>query len=315
MADIFRYLITIIEIIFVILNYPYSLKISFSIIVIIIFFRKKTKYYEILDLKLTSWIMTICIIIIYFIIFVCSLFLFRLFNIGNTIDLKKLYALAKEFYNTNSFLLIMITVIFYISIILVIYLVSKNLRNTILLHFLKINFYIVNRNPIYQFRPHNWYDNLRIFVRINIYIPLYTFPITVLRYIYPKLKFSTEMYLRVVLATYRNFYGIFLVLFSILYDMLVNHMILTKIYFILPIVFIYQFLVTCNNFASLLTEEEEFIICCILYHKILIRTSTYTIYDNNYQVEHDDVKLVETLLRNAFQRNYTKYKTVNDPST
>jgi hypothetical protein len=81
-------------------------------------------------------------------------------------------------------------------------------------------------------------------------------------------------------------------------------MVLSKFYYALPIVFCYQLLLIMSRFR-VLTDDEENLLCLVLYHPLLyfnVDDNSY-IYKDNYSFTVDDMNEIRILLEYNFNRN------------
>ena len=83
-----------------------------------------------------------------------------------------------------------------------------------------------------------WYDKIRFQIYQKLYLNIILFPVNVLRFIKQIFNKCNEKQYDAsdnILASYYKFYGFFLALFLIIYDIFINNFVLTKIYYLLPL--------------------------------------------------------------------------------
>lgn len=262
---------------------------------------KQNYIFKMKDLLLSSYLMTGAVILTYIISFICLLFINKLNNIGKEVDLKEIVVMLKTFVMMNTWFMIYSTSFLVMSFVMLFVLLLQIIKNYIYIHFMRLDLWLINNYPLGPLRLINpsSYDKFKsYFIDFldNILKIAY-----LIQYLFPK---STRNTIRRYLYNYKSYYGLILLLIFFVYDILYNNMILFKFYYALPFVFCYQLLLIISRFR-VLTDDEENILCLVLYHQLLyfdVDNNTY-VYKNNYSFTIDDMNEVMILLECNFNRN------------
>ena len=236
---------------------------------------------SLLTYKIKNFIVPITAVMLYFFIFILLLTLYRIVNIYRVIDLKKLFVdLSTYIISSDKFALLLY--------ILLVFLIVR-----VLLFF----FYIIKTNIVKQFTM------LYIYLFQYKQFSLITYQITRIlgipgRSLYYFLKNNFDITCTFC-KKFIEHLGIIVLLSCLFYDIIFNSFIISKIYFIAPLVYIHMLAFSFKHFV----ERRDLLNDISLsnyYYKKHIREDTYGVYLENgdFYSKEDIQNLQEHILQN-----------------
>lgn len=273
-------------------------------IIFVYYLNKYNKYYcqmymSLENLKIKSKYDVLICVIIYFLIYLIGVFLWRLTFISKKINLVIIVNKLKISLITMSYFNIFITLFFYISLMFSIIYIFKLIINIIYKHFLQLHFYIISKESMDVFKKTN-YDKIRKIFFYKIYLKITQAPIKFIKTF--NLLFNKNYNIKqinkiqYILNRLVNFYALIFLLILFLYDCIFNNFILTKIYYFLPIAFLYNIIISIERFFMQFTKITEFDIACYLYKIKIFEDKNKIIYDNGHELIKENFKSTLGLL-------------------
>ena len=217
---------------------------------------------SLLTYKIKNFIVPITVVLLYFFIFILLLTLYRIVNIYRVIDLKKLFVdLSTYIISLDKFALLLY--------ILLVFLILR-----VLLFF----FYIIKINIVKQFTM------LYIYLFQYKQFSLITYQITRIlgipgRSLYYFLKNNFDITCTFC-KKFVEHLGIIALLSCLLYDIIFNSFIISKIYFIAPLVYIHMLAFSFKHFVERRDLLNDISLSNYYYIKH-IREDTYGVYLEN----------------------------------
>lgn len=286
------------------------------VIVIMLFF----KYYNTIikpltieSLKTKIWFdlfFYVLTLFIYIFIYLVALFYFRFLSLGNTFDLKTYTMLnlkkIKEVPLTELFAHIFVFIVFFIVIIIL----FKICQRIIYRNILKLHFYIISKSKMHLLEQ-TIYDKIRFKIFQKVYLKIILFPVKFLHFLKNFNKTPTKLYMMqhnafdVFLASSYKFFGLFLAILFIVYDLIFNNFILHKIFYLLPFLLLYQLLLLFVDFIDqIFLKEDEYDIACYLFVELITEKDTILLYKNGHVTQKENLIRIHNLFKNDF--NYSK---------
>lgn len=301
-------------------------KIFVSILFIILFvvinnnFKNNTKI-KLNDLKIDSWLYTIVKTVSLIIILMLPFYL-RILRVGNTLDIKFLLLQAKAFMFNNSWCTISVTIIFYIIIIFTVIYYILLLRKILFYHFLSLHIYLMNYFSTEDFFEISIYQQIcNKLINIDCYIPdsLLDFITYIIAKVYYKMdlsnsfnqeyiSFNISFASKINYYVYKQYISLYLSLICILYDIFFNNMILVKIFYILPIIFVFYIFQKISIIVCFFEKAD----CLNLYElftkNVINIQEDFIIFEDNTSIEKGVLAELNIKFENAFKvNNYTDY--------
>src|ERR1700722_844898 len=256
---------------------------------------------DINDIKLNSdRQLMISGVIILLIIHAC-LFFFRVRNIGKSVDMKDIYKSIITFYlsqTTITITLILILMLIFLYFLFTFLIFLK--KNTFLLY-CKINFLIIYLLGVGEHRGETSYDKFKWNVYIKYFNKITLFPWRIIKIF---IKDDAHYKVSSSLQKFKPFYGGFLLMFAFIYDILVNHLMLSSFFYILPWAILYQIGFSIDTAFGITYDIEDNIISNFLYdNNTLIMDDYYYIASNGYKYTKDELEEIKLFINNNFNRN------------
>jgi hypothetical protein len=283
--------------------------------------REVTSNITLEDIKLTQPLSIIIAFVLTFITIISTLFFFRLNNLGKSIDLTQLYQGAKTYISTTPVLSLIGNSIYFIALLLLLIYIILYIRNFIWNQYNKIHIYICN-NKLYEEYIIKRFWLVRFpgpFNRLKLKIMEEIWFIFLSETTYPDMDYykyskyaNKYMYLDSYLLKLDKNLGLLLILLSIIYDMIFNNFILTKIYYIFPMAFLYIVYLSIVNFYDTRNIHLDRRISTLVYNEI----TTYTHEDQVIKVasgivfNSNDLYVINLYIQNKF----VDLPEVHDPS-
>lgn len=247
----------------------------FIILFLVVYYYYKPKnIFNIKSLKIHSWADIVPFLVLFSILYLGGICYLRYCSFGSSLDIKAKVTLFLGFIQQNAWNYILITLIFYILLIILFLMFLSAVSKSIKFNLYKIHIYIISKDPK-GFNHDNFYDKFcRQFKKISISIEhilpkLYK---TFLRLYFKYIKKQTYKYkfTKTLAFFYKlsKFNALIILLFLTLYDIGVNNFVLTKIYYFLPIAFIYNFMVMLYDLTNMLEAADEVDLANFLYVEI-----------------------------------------------
>lgn len=249
-----------------------------------------------------NWIDCLFFLIFYICVYLTFFLVLRFRQWGYMLDVKNIFNKLNHFCYTNETSYIVFTIVFCLLFITTILILFAKLRFIIKKNLMKIHFFIINKYPMlmfnetpydkFRYKFYTWHDrfslcfyNLYSFVSKNFIIHIKK----------EKLDHSKISKIEVLLIKYCKFNALFILVLLIIYDLIFNNFILTKFYFFIPFVFIYNMIFMFFNILTLMEKTNECIVACVLYYKIIGTDENLIYFDNNVSFDLLDynISLIE----------------------
>src|SRR5271155_713307 len=283
-------------------------------------FRKRniTQTIHINDYKILHPIITCITVVFTLICIISTLFTFKLLNIGNSIDLRDSMSYILNLFKTESYTILIGNCTLILGLIFLAFLVLHYLRAFIYKQLTMIHIYFSQFDIWWcinnDYHTDNHYSNSSHF-----FIGNSTFITDLLiKFLFGKkediMYYNTEVYKN----HYKYFYFIekhlafLIIIFCILYDCIFNNFLLTKIYYLFPLTYLYTLWRLLVNFYMNKDPDIDKQLSVIYYYKYSYETGhkgeSVMIYTNN--VFNDDVTISEYNLRDIrdYVANYCLIK-------
>jgi hypothetical protein len=266
--------------------------------------RKKTKI-TIEDLGIQHGLDLIPFVTMFFGLYIFGLFYLRFCNFGKQLDLKELYNKFMIFITKQEISYIIITILFYILVITLFLIFFKLIFFNIKLNLFKLHIYIKSFFPLGFFEDTKYNtitQNYMFFYRrlSGIFSSLFRLIrkktyIHILKKEYDHYKITK---ITQFLVKIRDKNALVILLLLIIYDIIFNNFVLTKMYYFMPIVFLYNLIKLIDHILSICQPFEEGVIASHLYFNIeSINLDTFEIhYENNFEATLQDLKDIENKL-------------------
>ncbi len=254
--------------------------------------------YEPLNIfKIDSFFINYFLVFIYIIIFLIILFILRLSRIGFQLDLKPFYNFILFYINQKEYLIINIIIIIILLLIIIIIILIQEFRMYLEIHLIKQHIYLsyANRNKflnkyVYfyyeRFGTYNMYRLFLYFFKKVDYFALKFF----ISYNLGKIRrfFKNKPIFKKLLDKLEDIFFILislkvimlLILLSIIYDIIYNNGIISILYNILPIFFIYTLWYRFSHFLSNNLDILNEILFDIYYNQPNIKYIGFEYQDN-----------------------------------
>lgn len=188
----------------------------------------KPKVVTLLSYKISSFyafIMAIITFALYILLILGNLLIYRILSVGNTLDLRIILNKIQVYIHTTSIfnsLVDILLVSFCVLCIIKLYTICKCIFKK---EFIKLNLYCYHK-----------FNNFGIISHYALYHEI--FPARYIYKFFKKFMSLNSKDLLSIKAICKNF-GIILLITCFLYDLIFNHFVLSKIYYVFPFVFLY----------------------------------------------------------------------------
>jgi hypothetical protein len=313
--------------------------IIFCCCVTLYIFRKKYFRVTIKDMQIKNiYIVSFNLFLILLLVF--SIFVYwRILNIGKILNLQKfLYNFSLILMTKNLFFSILLIIFFFVLFMLLIQIILL-IQKFIFYYLLKVHIYLMVYTLKDDYLEFSVYEKiLQKLSSIAIYyfwIPrkilkifCYIFYFIIRKVIYKensetfkehfivkKGKYQTEFeYFCDILEEkinfdyYKSHFNTYMMLSFFLYDVFFNNLIITKIYYILPLIFCYYLLTKYLNIPIFIERADCIKVHYYLTKKIKTRTNTIIIFDDNTEVNIEDIKIINRkIIRNILNQYLPPY--------
>ena len=279
---------------------------GFILLFLAYYINKEKNKITIEDLGIQHGIDLIPFVTMFFCLYIFGLFYLRFCNFGKQLDLKELYYKFKVFIFQQESSTSIITILFYILIIILLLLILNTIMKSIKLNLFKLHIYIKSFFPLGVFRDtiYNTITQNYMFLfyrRISgIFFSLYNKLLkNIYKYILKKeLDYCRTDKFEMFLFQIRDKEALIILILVIIYDITFNNFVLTKMYYFMPVVFLYNLIILINKILSICEPFEEGVIASHLYFNIeKFNMDTFEIqYENNFEATLQDLKDIETKL-------------------
>lgn len=298
-------------------------KIFVSIIILgllffISFLYKKHITINLAYLQVNNWPCMIFITMIFSFILMLP-FYFRYLRIGKTIDFSIIIYNLKIFLINNTWFTLLITFLFYIIIIISFLYCLLLLRKLFFYHFLCLHLHLIT------------YFSLEDFTKISIYETICYNIISIDSYIIDKIlnlisyilyryknygkSYSSEgklIYHMEFLSTinyyiYQKYISLYLIFIFIIFDLFFNQMILTKIFYILPVIYLFYIFQKMSVIICFFDKAECFLLL-EFYTKPISSINKFRVnFKDNTCIEKKELNILNEKLIKAFETDKEEY--------
>lgn len=281
----------------------------FFLIILKYYSKKKKAEITIENLHINHISDNILFITLFFCLYILGMFYLRFCNFGKSLDLKEIFFNLISFFVYETINYIIITLLYNILFVIVIIIFIIKLMKSIKLNLFKIHIYIISCYPLgfFQITPYTKFTSK--------FEAFYTLFSGVFYYLYRNLLKIISKY---ILKKEYNYYNtnkitnylykirdknaLFILIILIFYDIIFNNFVLTKMYYFIPIVFLYNLVKLINDIFSIYEPFEEGLIVSHLYFNVEsldIKTNNI-VYVNNFEGTIQDLKNIEIKLNQEF---------------
>jgi hypothetical protein len=277
-----------------------------------IFNKNRSYFIKIEDWHLTDTYIDIAIIIAYFIFYLGLFMYWRINNIGKDVDLKMPLYNSYFYYLNSSYIKIIVIILIITLMLLVITITFSYLRKYFFYHFLKIHVYLITLDKTkLDFFSMSTYDKIQFkFLKLHAKITSFDSQLHKIFFkIYKKYNssykeefiiFSVNLNAKFNLYTHFDYLPRYLFLFCIIYDVLINNMVLTKIYYISPLIFIYYIFKKTFDIISFFEKSEAVEIYEFTSKNRKIENAEVIIFEDNTSLRLIEIENINNKLLKAF---------------
>ena len=258
------------------------------------------------------------------------LFFKRLINVGNKFDIFEKYVDLKIYIQKLTNFQLFVEIFYLLSLFILFITLILTLKNILFKHFFKLHLFFLNLEDL--FLVNKYYASNTSIATISYYNFIHRYHIFINNYIK---KFFYYLFKPIIFIFFRkdkNLYKIklrrleylswlicgdyyfYLIFFVFFYDLLKNDFFLTKIFYLLPITFIYYLLISFDKFlCNIMITEQDIVLCCFYYKPIKTieekYDDIYITFQNNLSFSGSSIKDTIEFVMNNFKLDI-EYKEV-----
>ena len=285
---------------------PSLIQVIFSIGIIYYVYKQhkviRPRIISLKDLKVKNYIKTICIITLCTTTLLLTIFVFKILNIGKEVNLKVLLLMIKGLLLTTPIKSLLINSLFLLSLIILLVFLSSKIKSIIFYEFIKLHLYLVK---------YKGYKEIVHIIGIQKY-----FLTDLVRKLF-KSRFDL-LHPSKVISFIKHFYiveqhlGLILILICIIYDITINNFILTKIYYIFPLCYLYHIWRLIVNFFISRASWIDKDIHIYLYKKPIVITQDTLMYEDGFEISLEDLQDIKEYMLENFTFNANNIKLIHE---
>ena len=254
------------------------------------------KPFTIDDYRIESKILTIFILITFFLGYLLSVLYLRIINTQKTVNIYKIVNWFLCNFKEASWFSIFSTACLVLTSVLIILFIINWYRKLILKYYFQLHFLIISYYPEYNKAPLSaflyWhfddeqpYESLKYLM--DRWIVRCRSLISNSIILLPKTKIRTAI--ENWLYTYYKLYGLISMLLLFLYDVFFNEGNIQKVFYIMPFVFIYYLSCKYEEILFLYTFDQEECITTYLYFDIILSESSFVQFSNEKMISREEL--------------------------
>jgi hypothetical protein len=237
------------------------------------------------DYKIYSPIRTILVVGITTVGFISTMMTFKILNIGREVNLRLVCKKVIEYLSTTEYITIFVNGLLIIGIFLLSILILKKLRNFIFYEYIKVHIYLMGYTDSYPYKRYFNYYNVYGFMTGKDNMLQMKFYCV---FSHDNPDYDDDWLLGTIeniLKKIDENLHIILIIVSILYDILFNDLVLSKIYYIFPIAYLYILWQLFQKFITRKSPDVDIQLYTYLYKKPLAVSSNAELDKNYYYAE------------------------------
>ena len=243
------------------------------------------------SLKIKNYVYTITVVTLCTISFITTVFAFKILNISKEIKLKVVYANLKEWLVLTDFSVLIINCILIIGLLLIMLPILTKIKNFVFYEFLKIHLYLI------VFKR---YQKVFNFIAAKIH---YLTELLLWKLFKPQWKRLSKHKARRLhryCSNIEEHLALILICISVIYDVLFNNMVLSKIYYFFPLCYLYLIWRLLVNFICKRAQWTDSDLHIYLYKTPHSVSEDGIVYEDGSELSMNDLADIRAYILNDF---------------
>jgi len=234
---------------------------------------------------------------------ITTMFIYKTLNIGKKIELKVVYANIKEWFMITDISILTINCILIVGLLLWMLTLITKIKYLIFYEFLKIHLYFIDVKYYDKFcSTINWNRN---------YFTSTLFRLTIVDTKCKTLSIAKVNTLRSYCYFMEEHLTLISIAISIIYDILLNNMILTKIYYVFPVAYLYLIWRLLVRFITARARWTDSDLNIYLYKTPSSVSENGIIYEDGSELSMEDLADIREYILRGFTINFSNTKVID----
>jgi hypothetical protein len=285
-----------------------ALKLIFGIGLIYSYFKNKytkdnkVNVISLESLKIKNYVYTITIVTLCTMSFITTVFVFKVLNIGKQINLKLVYVNLKEWLLLANFSFLIVNCILIIGLLLIMFPLFAKVKGFVFYEFLKIHLYFIGFKP--YIKLFNFVAGKKHYITQLLLWKLFNSK-------WETLSKSKAKTLYHYCSNIEEHLALILICISVIYDILFNGMVLSKIYYVFPLCYLYLMWRLLINFICKRAQWTDSDLHIYLYKTPSTVSEEGITYEDGSELSMDDLAEIRSYILKGFTMNTANTKIID----
>jgi hypothetical protein len=255
------------------------------------------------DLYIKNYLYTISMLTLCTTSVITTMFIYKTLNIGKKIDLKVVYANIKEWFMITDISILTINCIVIVGFFLWMLTLITKIKYLIFYEFLKIHLYLI---------PFDYYYKFYSVILINShYVTSTLLRLKIVNVKYKTLSIAKANKLLHYCHSIEEHLALIIIAISIIYDILVNGFVLTKIYYVFPVAYLYLIWRLLVRFITARARWIDSDLNIYLYKTPSSVSENSIIYEDGSELSMEDLADIREYILRGFTINFSNTKVID----